>query len=637
MVLKQRTVGFSLISVLFIACISVLHAAPINHPSISAGFVNNTNKESPLGSNLSSPTDYTREYPFVNFFKMARPWFSGSSSDFSDTRTLDVDPRGNVRALQANQHAKSVIFTGTPADPGIANRTFDLIFDGDGDFEFNNVQSAKRLSANKYRIRVKNIIDSNTDLMVTISMIRNNAANPVRNVRLLPDGGICASNPLARVSSANECAQGDFKAFTQHHGSIVFNPEFLNQIKKYRSLRFLDWMKTNNSPVSDFSSLPQVNDQFWNSDDGGWTGQCALCKGVPLEVMIMLANLMDMDPWFPIPHLATMSDTTDPITGVVSKSYATQFAELLDAQLENNPSIPNQTRRAYIEYSNEVWNFQFLQSSFASRKSNENLSKYGKNRFGEDDPGSAFVRFYADRARALFSAFSKTMQGTDRIRRVVSTQAVIPYFTEEILSFRNTAKFVDEFAIAPYFGDTIFDNDFNYLQCGDFSAPSATISRRDAFVNAGVDGIFAWLKGTPGAPDLGYGSLPCVKSVMKQQSASTAKFGIPLTSYEGGQHFLAAGSLQFGDPELNALMDAVNRDSRISQVYTTYLTQFRKATTRDSISPNGNVFHHFVNSDSWSGFGRWGAKEFPSQSRALAPKFDALMQYIDDQPLPVAP
>lgn len=613
------------------------HAAPIVPPSIGAGFVNDANQASPLGTNLAPPTDYTREYPFVNYFKMARPWFSARAvNDFSDSRSLDMDGHGNVRTLQKGQRANSVIFTGAPADPGVANKVFDLFFDGDGDFEFNNVQKADKIAANHYRIRTRPIAGPDTDLMVTISMTRNNPLDPVGNVRLLPLGGICAANPLVKVGSAKACPLGDFKSFKSDSDRIVFNPEFLNQIKKYRSLRFMDWMKTNNSPITDFAARPLVSDQFWSSDDLGWF-DCKLCKGVPLEVMIALANLMDMDPWFNIPHRATIKDKTNADTGAVTKSYVKRFAEMLDAQLENDPTRPNQIRRAYVEYSNEVWNFQFQQSSFADKQARANLARFGTNRFGEDDPGSAFVRFYSDRAQKVFALVASTMHGTDRIRRVMSTQAVNPYFTEEILSFGNAANVSDEFAIAPYFGDTIVAGDFNYLQCGDFRAPSASVSRRDAFVAAGVDGVFAWLTGTDGSPDLGYGSLACVQNAMVDQAASAAKFGVPLTSYEGGQHFLAAGGLQFGDPELNDLMTAVNHDPRIKQVYTIYLNRFRKATTKAAISPKGNVFHHFVNSDSWSEFGRWGAKEFPTQSRAAAPKFDALMGYVANKPLVEVP
>ena len=53
------------------------------------------------------------------------------------------------------------------------------------------------------------------------------------------------------------------------------------------------------------------------------------------------------------------------------------------------------------------------------------------------------------------------------------------------------------------------------------------------------------------------------------------------------------------------------------------------------VAPNGALFHHFVNSDGWSPFGRWGSKEFPNQ--LTSPKFKGLQSYITQKPLAVVP
>jgi hypothetical protein len=667
-----------------------VHAVPIVPPSIagcpsaSPCFQNTANQTSPLGSNLAAPTDYTREYPFINHFKMARPWFSGNADGtFQDGRELIKDPRGNVRSLLADQVARSVIFTGTPADPGIANRTWQFIFDGDGEFQFNNVQGQVNRTGNSYVLKTNAIpvgADRNTiDLMVTVTMTRNNATNPVKNVRLLPLGGICVQDPTKTVLSAAACAATtDFRAFATLHRSIVFNPSFLSQIKTYRSLRFMDWMKTNNSLTKAFSTRPVPDDQFWNSDDAfndvSNPDNCNMitrsCKGVPLEVMYALANLMNMDPWFNIPHEATIVDTRNATTGVLTKSYVKQFAEMLQTHLEPG-------RKAYIEYSNEVWNFQFVQSIFADEQANScgtnrdqlcpDLAKDSTNTDpdAQDDPGSAFTRFYSKRAQAIFAIFDTVLGGErpERIRRVMASQAVNPYFTDQILAWPNNtragADSADVYAIAPYFGDTLtdFDDEFTpeddrlfFRNCGnDFTNP-APVTRRQAFLDAGVDGVFAWLNGTAGAPDLGYGSINCVMRLVRAQTDAAAFYGLPLTTYEGGQHFLLSPVNFFTqDPqeiELNDLFDRVNRDTRMQTTYVNYLNRWRAATDTTStnngitlnapgIAPNGAMFHHFVNSDSWSPFGRWGSKEFPNQ--ITSPKFKGLQSYITQKPLVVVP
>lgn len=668
----MRTLGSLLRFLAALVLAGSVEAAPVVPPSIAAGFTNTANQTSPLGSNLSSPTDYTREYPFINHFKMARPWFSATSTQFQDGRALSLDVRGNVTSLLDGQFARSVIFTGSPADPTIANRNWHLFFDGDGDFEFNNTQGAvSRPQANHYVLKTRAITDRATDdLMITITMTRNNLQNPVKNVRLLPGGGICRDNPLSTVASRVACVpETEFRSFAAAHKTILFNPAFLNQIKTYRSLRFMDWMKTNNSLTSSFATRPVPDDQFWNSDDN-FNNDCNMlnkgrCKGVPLEVMFALASLMDMDPWLNIPHLATIADTTNATTGVVTKSYVKQFAAMLKTHLEPG-------RKAYIEYSNEVWNFQFLQSVFASDQANSCGTQGGQlcpefalsvGRFGgQTDPGSAFVRFYSKRAQQIFTIFDQVLlaERPNRIRRVMATQAVVPYFTDQILSFGNGAVMADVFAIAPYFGDTVtdFNDDFTpeddrffYGSCGtDFTTP-AVLTRRKAFIAAGVNGVFDWLNGVSGAPDLGYGSFKCVFPLVRQQAEVATSHGVPLTSYEGGQHFLLSPVNFFTtDPDeiaLNALFDQLNRDPRMQAAYVSYLGKWRAATNTNNtfnngvrinaplVAPDGAVFHHFTNSDSWSPFGRWGAKEFPNQVNS--PKFKALLSYIANKPMVTVP
>lgn len=567
------------ISILLVGLFGVppAYAAPIVPPSIPAGFTNSANTTSPAGSNLAAITDFTAEYPFINHFQMARPWFSAPAdgSAFQDDRPLSVDANGNVKALGANQVARTVLFTGIPADPGLSGKTFNLYYDGEGELSYGNVR-VLRQSRGHDVIRLNTVNGPESELIMIVTLANTHPANPLRNIRLLPSGGICAGNPLTAVSGAAACPGGDFKSFRAFHESIVFNPPFLNTIQKYRSLRFMDWMHTNNSSQVNFGTRALPSHQFWSTD-----------KGVPLEVMIALANLMDLDPWFNIPHRAT-------------DAYVTSFARILNSQLEPG-------RRAYIEYSNEVWNPLFSQTRYATQQG----IRQGINVLeGKRDDFAGMLHFYSRRSKQIFSLFQQAMGGVDRIRRVMATQAVNSFLTQEILNFENGAEATDVFAVAPYFGDTIVD-----------------AQKRDELLRLGVDGIFDWLL-KDNNPILDFGSLASIDRAVSAQMQVLSGFGIPLTSYEGGQHFLAAGPFE-SDPALNELMDAVNRDPRMKTVYLRYLSHWRQRT--------GNVFHHFVNCDRWSRFGRWGAKEFPTQALSKAPKFNALMTYIANQPLVALP
>jgi hypothetical protein len=110
----------------------------------------------------------------------------------------------------------------------------------------------------------------------------------------------------------------------------IFNPEWLDAIDTAHSLRFMDWMQTNDSWLTTSSDTPQVDDASW------------AIKGVPLAIMVQLANETGTDPWFNIPHLADDGYIRD---------FVTQVRDTLD------PSL-----KAYFEFSNEVWNWQFGQA-----------------------------------------------------------------------------------------------------------------------------------------------------------------------------------------------------------------------------------------------------------------------------------
>jgi hypothetical protein len=55
----------------------------------------------------------------------------------------------------------------------------------------------------------------------------------------------------------------------------------------------MDWASTNNSPLRSWSQRALRSHQFWSTD-----------RGVPIEAMLSLANLLGADPWLCIPHLA---------------------------------------------------------------------------------------------------------------------------------------------------------------------------------------------------------------------------------------------------------------------------------------------------------------------------------------------
>ncbi|MFA5942032.1 MAG: hypothetical protein WC809_21995 [Sinimarinibacterium sp.] len=527
---------------------------------------------SPAGTNLAQVTDYTAEYPFINRFKQARAWISGNDQTFTfdDGRALDLDANDDVRSLLSDQVARTVLFTGLPADPGLANKRMVLRYAGEGSLRYDGRVEVLSQQPGRDVIRLLGG-DARTEATLIITLQSTNPDNPLRSIRLTPSGGVCASKPRVVVGSAADCADGEYRSFERYQATLRFDPLFLSRLSGYGSLRFMDWMRTNNSAQQAFADRPRVADAFWSTD-----------AGVPLEVMIDLANRLNANPWFNIPHLA-------------SDDYVRRFARVVRDRLEPG-------RVAWFEYSNEVWNSIFEQTGYATDRGEE----LGFDQ-PENDTTIGMLRYYSDRAQAVFRLIEEEFGGTARIRRVLATQAVIPFFTQTILDHEDAVALTDAFAIAPYFGVSVADE-----------ADAAEIKA------LGVDGLFIWLEQDNNA-ELDYGSLASIERTIDDQLAELDGTGIPLVSYEGGQHFVGVFGFE-NDTDLNRILTLVNRDARMKGIYLRYLRDWQART--------GQPFMHFVHCDRWSRYGRWGALQFPTQARSRAPKFDALRTFVEQNPLP---
>ena len=162
----------------------------------------------------------------------------------------------------------------------------------------------------------------------------------------------------------------------------IFNPHWLARIKDFRVLRFMPWMRTNNSKIKTWDDMPKTSDYSYTN-------------GVPLSVLIRLANLTGTDPWFTLPHMA-------------DDELVKQFGETVKRDL-----YPH--RKAYVEYSNEIWNFQFEQTRWAQEQANQ----LWKNRAG----GDAWIQFAGLRAAQIAGSL-KEIFANDADSRLVNVLGV---------------------------------------------------------------------------------------------------------------------------------------------------------------------------------------------------------------------
>jgi hypothetical protein len=245
-----------------------------------------------------------------------------------------------------------------------------------------------------------------------INLTAVDAAEPLRNIRVLMPGGVCSNDRFRWCGRGSRCDDGVCRPFEESYEEQVFHPIFLDRLRNYSVLRFMDWMGTNNSEQRLWEERPRLEDARWTT------------HGVPAEVMVALANRLGADPWFTVPHQA-------------DDRWVRSFAQLVLEQLDGG-------RKVYVEHSNEVWNGMFGQARYAREK--------GRSLRLSNNDFHAQVRYHSVRSVQIFSIFSSVFGGGDRLVRVMGSMAANPWVSEQVLDFRQAQRSTDALAIAPYFG-----------------------------------------------------------------------------------------------------------------------------------------------------------------------------------------
>jgi len=488
------------------------------------------NGNSPLGTNLSDVVDWSTEWVFVDAFKMSRTWTSQrTGKNWGQGGTLDLDANGWVKSLQPGQSADALMqWRGNASgSPG----KYLVLYDGEGSLRFSG--SATVASSSSGRI-VLNVKPQNQTRGFVLTIASTNPSNYIRNIRVIRPG------------------------FESTYKTQPFHPLFLDRIRKFKVLRFMNWQKITDSPLVNWSDRTTPNSYTQ-------TGS----SGVALEYMIDLANMLNADPWFNMPHQA-------------SDDFVRQFAHMVKDRL--NPNL-----KAYIEYSNEIWNGQFQQSHYAAQQGLAlNLSG---NSF------EARLRYQSKRSVEIFNIWEQVFGSTDRLIRVLSTQAANTRTTTTVLDWDNAKLKTDAVAIAPYF-------------CGATGRGDVT-----AILAMTVDQLLNYCSNE---------ITTTTKVWMDSQHAAISSRGLDMIAYEGGQHLVGVGINQ-NNQQLNAMFRSANRHPRMKDLYTTYLNQWKTA--------GGKMFVNYISVNASSKFSSFGSLEYQDQNPATAPKFQALMDFIAANPI----
>jgi hypothetical protein len=517
------------------------------------------NARSAVGYNLDFPGDWTGLPPFIDLMKNARAWTGScpdADSDCDGVSQLSLDGQGWVRSLRYKDHpgkaygyVETVVLT-RKGQPGFGG---DLIIDYEGSGQIDVFNGTVLIREPERRRIVFRAGEGSVFLRILSSDPQGNG-DYLKNIRVY------------RADQAQALSRGE-----------LFNPEMLAYLAPFGSLRFMDWMESNQRGVC--SGGPEHGRDCYAESGKCPDGRCVMAGvwaerprmdqpslwsrsqfldvkqpglgvrvgGYPLELMVALANAVGADPHFNLP-------------AVFEDDYAAQFAHYV-----KNHLAPN--LRASIEYSNETWNWGFPQAQYVNVKGRQIWP----------DEGSAYVQYAGSRMQHMCRIWKRAFgEQKDRVRCLLSPQTGWPEMARTMLDCPAWARQnpelgachegADAVAITGYFAGCLQEpHNEGKLR--------AWLSRGKAHA---LDRFFEQLESG--------GQLRCKEEddktslvdaieLYKGFSRMAAARGLELYVYESGTHFNYEGK----DRAIEQLFVDATRDPRMGQLYRRNLEAFKQA------------------------------------------------------------
>lgn len=525
---------------------------------------------------LAAVSDWSTQLPFLDLMKTSRPWIGHRPGRWGGMEYAELQSGGHLDSagwpLRMPRELSSIgtlILTDMPEAAVSLKGRYLLSFEGTGVIEV-----AGRATGVRYGKGQVSFDYTPGSGSVDIRIQRINTTDPPRNITVV------------KSDDAERFARG-----------AVFNPAWTARIGPFRALRFMDWIETNNSVLSNWADRPKPQDVTY-------------AGGVPLEVMVQLANELEVDAWFNMPHLA-------------DDAYVRAFAEAVRETLDPKLKI-------YVEFSNEVWNWQFAQARWADAMA--------QARWGQQDK---WMQFYGLRAAEVARIWSEVYADAapERLVNVISSQTGWLGLEAETLTaplaqaegLAAPAEAFDAYAVTGYFGGILGTEARAALVGGWLSESRAKAeARADAegltgqaktdFVNAHQFEFATELAGRElqdGAVsgDVGDTLADLLGRVWPYHAQVARASGLDLIMYEGGTHAVGIGA-RVDDAALTAFLHHFNYSPEMAALYQTLLEGWEAV--------GGQLFTAYSDVYAPTKWGSWGALRHLDDDN---PRWDTLMAF----------
>ncbi len=477
---------------------------------------------------LTGIDDWSTQQPFLDVMKTARPWIGHLPGQWGGVGFDELlaggflSPEGWPLAIpEGVEKLETLVLTDLPPAARSVAGAYVLRWQGSGDLSVGGRARSPQRGDHEIRFDF-----APGEGPVVIALTAIDPADPIRDITLV------------RADRLDLFDAG-----------LVFNPDWLHRIGDARVVRFMDWMRTNGSPQVTWADRPLTSDFSY-----AW-------RGVPVEVMVDLANRIGADPWFTLPHMADDDHV---------RAFAAVVHDTLDPRL-----------RVHAEWSNEAWNFIFPQAQWARDQA---VARWGEQA-GED----GWMQYAGTRAAEVADIWAQVFaDAPDRLVRVVATHTGWPGLEEPLLDaplrqaegLPPPAASFDAYAITGYFGAEIGAEDMAET-LRDWIADGTAAGRVTDRLRAGsLDDLVAEL--------------------WPHHAAVAQARGLQLLMYEGGTHLVGQG-LVTEDEAITAFFTAYNYGPEMAGLYADLIAAWR------ALPGQVGPFTAFVDTGMPSRWGSWGA------------------------------
>ena len=201
-------------------------------------------RDNTLGVNLSELVDYSDEDPFIDYMKMSREWFGQSDTEFdtNENAKIALDASGWVTSVRPKGGGRftrvaTIMMVGGDPHNNYAD-TYAILYDGKGTMTFGGASVVSESAGRT----VVTVTDSAGFFVLRITS--TDSRDYLRNIRVV------------KTSQERNFLRG-----------AIFNPVWLAKLAPFGVIRFMDWMRTNDSSAGTWGSRPlesTFDTWFWS-------------------------------------------------------------------------------------------------------------------------------------------------------------------------------------------------------------------------------------------------------------------------------------------------------------------------------------------------------------------------------------